>query len=149
MELPEAFRYSYLFRGLSESIIDSIIDMTVTRRCEGGEVLVRQFERSRDLLIILRGEAIIRSASGEPIAEVTSGFLLGEVSLIDDEPRSATVIAKGPCEIAVIPGEKLRATMEVDPVVKGTLLANLSRVLCQRLRAANIQLDALLSKSLR
>lgn len=141
MELPQALKDSYLFRGLDDSHIEAILALAKTKTFMGGDTIVRQFGRDSDLMIVLKGSALIKTFSGEPIAEVGPGGVLGEVSLIDDEPRSATVSSKGETLVAIIPSDALRNMMRHDVQMRCVMLEALSKVLCQRLRSANVQLD--------
>ncbi|MCH7945970.1 MAG: cyclic nucleotide-binding domain-containing protein, partial [Armatimonadetes bacterium] len=95
--------------------------------------------------IVLRGLAQIKTFSGDTIAEVGPGSVLGEVSLIDQEPRSATVVSSGDSVVAVIPADKLRLMMRHDMGMRCVMLENLARLICQRLRTANIQLDGVVA----
>ena len=145
MDLPQALRDSYLFRGLDEPHIDAILALAKTKMFMGGDTIVRQFGHDSDLMIVLKGTAVIKTFSGEPIAEVGPGGVIGEVSLIDDEPRSATVSSKGESKVAVIPSDALRNMMHHDVHMRCVMLDALSKVLCQRLRSANVQLDGALA----
>lgn len=143
MQIPEAFRDNYLFRGLTEKNIDDIMSITSTRSCLGGDTIIRQFGDDLDIMVILKGLAQVKAFSGEVIAEVGPGFVLGEVSLIDDAPRSATVVSKGATEFAVIDGEKLRTLLGHDVGMRAIMFENLAKLLCVRLRVANVHLDAM------
>ena len=145
MELPQALRDNYLFRGLADSHIDDILAMTDTREFDGGDTIVRQFGKDSDLMIVLKGLAQIKTFSGDTIAEVGPGSVLGEISLLDQEPRSATVVSSGPSTVAVIPAEKLRLMMRHDMGMRCVMLENLARLICQRLRTANVQLDGVMA----
>ena len=145
MELPQALRDNYLFRGLADSHIDDILAMTDTREFDGGDTIVRQFGKDSDLMIVLKGLAQIKTFSGDTIAEVGPGSVLGEISLLDQEPRSATVVSSGPSTVAVIPAEKLRLMMRHDMGMRCVMLENLARLICQRLRTANVQLDGVVA----
>lgn len=144
MNQLEAIKHNYLFRGLPAETIDALAEIAETREFAGGETIVRQFDRNNDLMILLSGEARIKTFSGETIAELGSGSIFGEVSLVDDGPRSATVVAAGTTTVLAIPGDKLRQMMDRDSNLRATLILNIARVLAQRLRTANIQLDAAL-----
>lgn len=146
MDVVEAIRFNYLFRGLSKEQIERIAAIVEQRKLDGGDVIVRQFDRDSDMMIIVTGGARIKSFSGESLAEVGPGSVIGEVSLIDDQPRSATVVAVGTTVVAVIPGKKIAELVEQDVALKAQLVLNISKVLCQRLRTANVQLDAILAK---
>ena len=149
MELPQALRDNYLFRGLSAAHIDEILAIASTKSFDGGDTILRQFGRDHDLMVVLKGLALIKTFSGDPIAEVGPGTVLGEVSLIDTEPRSATVTAKGACTVAVIPAEGLQNLMKHDIGMRCVMMENLAKVLCQRLRSANVQLDSAMSPAAR
>lgn len=149
MELPQALRDNYLFRGLSDSHIDDILAITDTREYMGGDTIVRQFGKDSDLMIVLKGLAQIKTFSGDTIAEVGPGSVLGEISLLDQEPRSATVVSSGPSKVAVIPAEKLRLMMRHDMGMRCVMLENLARLICQRLRTANVQLDGVVAGAAR
>lgn len=149
MELPQALRDNYLFRGLSDPHIDAILAMTTVKSYMGGDTLVRQFGKDTDLLIVLRGNAQIKTFSGDTIAEVGPGSVLGEVSLIDDESRSATVISHGDSEVAIIPSDKLKDMMKHDMGMRCVMMENLAKLICQRLRTSNIQLDGMMAGSTR
>jgi CRP-like cAMP-binding protein len=110
-------------------------------------MIVRQFERDDDLIFILEGDARIKSFSGETVAEIGPGSVIGEVALIDSQPRSATVTSIGSTKIARIPGATVRNLMSKDAVVRATLTENIAKVLCRRLRAVNVQLDFALPKT--
>ena len=143
MQTPEAFRDNYLFRGLTQKNIDDIMSITGTRAFLGGDTIIRQFGDDLDIMVVLKGVAHVKAFSGEVIAEVGPGFVLGEVSLIDDAPRSATVVSKGPTEVAVINGEKLRVLLGRDVGMRAIMFENLAKLLCVRLRVANVHLDAM------
>jgi CRP/FNR family cyclic AMP-dependent transcriptional regulator len=142
VNLSEVLQNNYLFRGLSGGQQGAIINLARPTAFNGGDVMVRQFDKNSDLMIVLSGSARIKSFSGDMLAEVGAGSVIGEVSLLDDQPRSATVVAVGPTEAAVIPSAELRGLMSSDASLKAQLLENLGKLLCQRLRIANIQLDA-------
>lgn len=142
MQIPEAFRDNYLFRGLTQKSIDDIMAITSTKSYLGGDTMIRQFGDDLDVLVILKGAAHVKAFSGEVIAEVGPGFVLGEVSLIDDAPRSATVVSKGASEVAVINGDKLRNLLAHDVGMRAVMYENLAKLLCVRLRVANVHLDA-------
>ena len=147
MIVLDALRGNYLFRGLTDAQLDSVIKLAEDRPFEGGDVIIRQFDKNRDLMIVLDGNARIKTYSGETLAEVGEGGVLGEISLLDEQPRSATVVSVEKTLVAVIPAKKLHALMDRDCTLKAQLLYNIGRVLCNRLRAANVQLDGALSST--
>lgn len=147
MDLIESIKHNYVFRGLNGFQINAVAGIVDIRVFDGGQPIARQFEKNSDMMIVIEGGAKITSFSGEEIAEIGPGSLIGEMSLIDDQPRSATVTAAGKTSVAVLPYEKLKGLMIDDRDLAAIVTLNIAKVLAQRLRNANVQLDAMLSKA--
>lgn len=142
-ELAKTLSYNYVFRGLPRNVVAGFAAIADVRTYQGGDVLVQQLDFNSDVLILLEGQARIQSLSGEAVAEFGPGSIVGEISLIDEQPRSATVVAAGDVKAAVIPAEMFRGMLADDPPTAVTILMNISQVLCRRLRTMNVQIDAL------
>ncbi|MBS1706781.1 MAG: cyclic nucleotide-binding domain-containing protein [Armatimonadetes bacterium] len=134
-----------LGRGLDELEVGALVAVSKEKVLEGGEVIARQYERGGDLIMILRGTALVKGFGGEVMAELGPGAVIGEISLVDDEPRSASVVCKGQVTTAVFPRRELVELFKRQPMIEGVIMRNIARVLCSRLRAANIQLDSMLT----
>jgi CRP/FNR family transcriptional regulator, cyclic AMP receptor protein len=79
--------------------------------------------------VVLEGQAIVTSV-GMPRRTMGPGDHFGEISLIDGQPRSATVVAQGPLRTFAIPRDAFQLLLDDHPeVARGLLL-----VLCRRLR---------------
>jgi CRP-like cAMP-binding protein len=141
IELSEALKKTYLLNGLTPEHIEKVVGIAEMRQFEGGDTLIRQFSQESDLILILEGMVRINSFSGERIADAGPGSIIGEMSLIDEKPRSATVVSVGRSKAAVIPSKELWRLMRDDAHLARLILLNVARVLSARLRAANIQLD--------
>lgn len=144
-DLAAALKRNYMLHGLTDDEVARFAAMAEVREYAGGDTLVRQFAKDSDLMIVLEGMARVNSFSGELIAEAGPGSVLGEMSLLDDKPRSATVVAMQGCKVAVISSEKLWQFLDLNPVIAKTVLLNLGRILASRLRSSNIQLDLVVS----
>lgn len=147
IETFDALRNNYLFQGLSERQITDIAALSTTKQFEGGDTIVRQFAKDNDLLIILSGKARVNSFSGEMIAEAGPGGVIGEMSLVDDKPRSATVVSSGQCTALSISNDALWQLMDEEPAIAKVVLLNVGRILTSRLRAANVALDSVVDRS--
>lgn len=143
MDLKNAIANSYIARGLSPAEVDAVAAIAEQRTFPGGATMVRQFEKSSDLMIIMDGRVRINTFSGERIVEVGPGAVTGEIALLDDKPRSATVMSVGGTTVAIIPAAKLKALWQTDPNIELVFLRNLSHVLCDHIRLANMQLEGL------
>lgn len=140
-DVTEALKRTYLMAGLNDEQVKQIEAIANMHNFEGGDTIIRQFSKDSDLLIVIDGQVRINTFSGEKIAEAGPGSVIGEMSLIDDKPRSATVVSMGRARVAVIPSTKLWELMRADANLARLILLNIARILSTRLRAANIQLD--------
>jgi CRP-like cAMP-binding protein len=140
-DLTDALKRTYLMSGLTDEQVKQIETISNMHNFEGGDTIIRQFSKDSDLIIVIEGQVRINTFSGEKIAEAGPGSVIGEMSLIDDKPRSATVVSMGRARVAVIPSVKLWELMREDAHLARLILLNISRILSTRLRAANIQLD--------
>lgn len=140
-DLADALKRTYLMSGCNDEQVKKIETIANLHTFEGGDTIIRQFSKDSDLLIVIDGQVRINTFSGEKIAEAGPGSVIGEMSLIDDKPRSATVVSMGRSRVAVIPSAKLWDLMKEDANLARIVLLNLARILSTRLRAANIQLD--------
>ncbi|HVL39205.1 MAG TPA: cyclic nucleotide-binding domain-containing protein [Fimbriimonadaceae bacterium] len=146
--IKDAIKRTYLLQGLSDEQVEKVAEVCHIKEFDGGEPIVRQYAKDNDLMIVLEGNVRINSFSGEKLAECGPGGVIGEMSLLDDKPRSATVVGLGRCRVALLESESLWGVMNEDCELAKTILLNISRVLCMKLRAANIQLDLTTSRPL-
>lgn len=100
-----------------------------------GAVLLRQGETGVGLFIITAGVVHVTQTNAEGVTrdlgDFERGAVLGEMSLLDDMPRTATVIAAEDTHALVIPVWDFRASLRESPEIAIKLLS----ILSQRLRA--------------
>jgi CRP-like cAMP-binding protein len=86
---------------------------------------------------VLDGQARVER-DGKTMARLGKGDFVGEVSIIDQQPRSASVIAESPMTLLVVSARSFGALLDdVPPLRKKVMVA-----LCERLRAADAKLAA-------
>ncbi len=141
MKLEQAIRESYLVRGLSEEEIESIVKIAQQKTFTDGQTLMRAGEIGHELAIILVGAARIVTPTGDRLADVGPGRVVGEISLLDEAPRSATIVSAGTTTVASIPFDRLRELMQAHPSIELGILRNLSKVLCEHIRKDNVHLE--------
>jgi hypothetical protein len=76
------------------------------RRLDVGEALVEQGEPGRDMFLLLDGLLDVE-IDGETVARVGAGAVLGELAILGDGRRQATLRARRPCRVAVLPAEAI------------------------------------------
>jgi CRP-like cAMP-binding protein len=100
---------SALERELSVAIIGSDPPF---RRLRPKETLVEQGEPGDELFLLFDGVLQVE-IDGEPVTEVGPGAILGEMALLENGRRTATLRAATPCRVAVVPGDRIdRAALE-------------------------------------
>jgi CRP-like cAMP-binding protein len=143
LELRKLLARNYVFRGLPDTVIATLAGLAVKRPFASGEVLVERFGPGTDLFVLLEGTACIHASGGGTIAEFGPGSIIGEISLVDQQPRSATVEATTAGTAAVIPLSALRGAIKMDPGIGLAIMSNIAHVLCLRLRHMNEIVDAI------
>jgi len=132
-----------LFSKLTAAQAALVADAVVKRRYKRGEPIVEQGKRSHALTIILTGRARVVStdARGREVilATMHAGDYVGEMSLIDQQPHSASVLAEVQTDVLVLGQQEFSMCLpEVDSMAYAVL-----RGLVQRLRVADRKIESL------
>jgi len=132
-----------LFSGLQPDELAKFAELVRERSYPKGSVILFQADPG-DSLYILRAGRVKVVLIGEDGREVILGVLepgahFGELALIDDQPRSAHVIAMEDAQLLVLRREDFRRRVEANPTVAWALLSELSR----RLRRADEKIGGL------
>jgi CRP/FNR family cyclic AMP-dependent transcriptional regulator len=127
---------TYLHR-LTPHARDCLRTMTPCRRAEPGDVLISQGATERHVVLLHAGISKVTALTTEGVESLLAirvgGDLIGEMSALNDLPRSATVTACTPLAFSVIGRAQLQAFLEQQP---GAALA-LAGMVADRLRWAN------------
>ena len=115
-----------------------------------GAEIIREGEGGDFMLMLLEGRIDVhkrdRWNSPQVLASVEAGRTLGEMSMIDGEPRFATCIATEPSLIAVLDRESLARIIVEQPLLGAKILMELVLMLSHRLRATSQRLLGLLDE---
>lgn len=132
-----------LFSMLTNEQAQTIADGVVKRRYRRGEIIVEQGRKSDALFILLSGRArvITSDARGREVilAVLEPGDYLGEMSLIDGDPHSATVRAEVQTDVLVLGRTEFGACLPEASSLSYAIL----RGLVARLRNADRQIESL------
>ena len=131
-----------LFDGLTLTQRARVASLVVAREVEPGTVLVREGDPAAELLVIQQGSVDVtkRVAGAEHehrIATLEAGATVGEMTLLDRAPRSATVRAAATTRVGSLSMDRLAQLSRSEPDIERQLLANLSKELSRRLRFNN------------
>ena len=139
----DAIRRVPLFTMLTASQAQGIADVVVRQRYKRGDFILRQGGKSDALFILLSGRAHVMVADDRGrevvLALVKPGDYVGEMSLIDDQPHSASVVADVQCDVLVLARAPFAACLPKN----ANLAYSVLRGLVRRLRGANRQIESL------
>ncbi len=110
-----------LFAGLTKHQLNEVARLCFEARYAPGEVMLKELDRGQQMLVIVAGTARIER-NGRKIATVGSGDVVGEMSLIDGLPRSASVIAETDVDGIALYRTAFRKLMDEIPTLCGRLL---------------------------
>ena len=128
-----------LFRGLDDATIDDILSCMQARRYAAGELICRQGEPSDSLFLLRSGVAkafVLRGSSATTIARLRPGDVIGEVGVVTNLPRSASVIARSDVTVFQLGRDDVASLLARHP----RLLANITQVIGGRLAKMNADL---------
>ncbi|RXH13882.1 Crp/Fnr family transcriptional regulator [Bradyrhizobium guangzhouense] len=129
------------FGGLSDTSLDLLISMLVERQFEAGAAIVAEGEPGRSMFIVKSGRlAVSKQANAGgiiPLSALEPGDFFGEMTLIEMQNRSATVVAESETVLYELTAQKLYACYKADIHAYVIVLQNINRELCRRLRRAD------------
>ncbi len=110
-----------LFAGLDKKHLSQISSLVTQIEVGEGKELTREGEHGNEFIIILEGEAEVR-VGGEVIATRGPGDYFGEIALVANRPRTATVVAMTPMKIEVIGRREFQTMLHDNPGIATELL---------------------------
>ncbi len=128
-----------LFDGFDETDVAHLATYMPCYRAPAGAPIIREDDIGDFLVLVLSGivEITKRDGSGiaAPLSTVGAGKTLGEMSVIDGQPRFASCVALEDAEFAVLDRDHLTRIIADDPRLGNKLLIVMVQLLSQRLRS--------------
>lgn len=131
------------FGGLSDAGLDLLVSMLVERRFDAGATVVAEGEPGRSMFIVHSGQLVVSKRidadSGGVIrmSSLEPGDFFGEMTLIEMQNRSATVVADSPTVLYELTARDLYTCYKTDIHAYVMVMQNVARELCRRLRRAD------------
>jgi CRP-like cAMP-binding protein len=120
-----------LFSGLSKRHLNRIAEVAKSRRYSRYSTIVRAGDPGDAFFVILDGTVLVKTPGKRP-KRLAAGDSFGEMALLDDAPRSATVDADDEVLVMLLGRKAFNRILEKEPKISMALL----RTLAKRLRAA-------------
>lgn len=132
-----------LFSGLTDSQVERLAAGSVRRNFPRGRTIVAEGEPSQSLYILLSGRAKVQRSDTEGkeviLSVLTAGECFGEMSLIDDAPRSASVITLESSDFMSIAKDSFKSVLVSSPEISLRIMKGLVK----RLREADKKIETL------
>jgi CRP/FNR family transcriptional regulator, cyclic AMP receptor protein len=111
-----------LFARCSKKELAKIAGLADEIDIPAGKVLTKEGDRGREFFVLLEGDAEV-SREGSPLALLGAGDFFGEIALVTDKARTATVTATSPMRTLVITDRAFRELLRNSPEIQGKVLA--------------------------
>ena len=137
----ELLRQTDLFQGLTPEELGKITGISAKEAHDAGAVVFEEGRTGEKFYLILKGEVriskLIPGVGEEALVILKKGSYFGEMSLIDNQPRSAHAICNKPSELMVIEQADFEKLLQKDKELAYKLLWTFLRTLSRRLRETN------------
>ena len=120
-EVLEVLAAVPMLSGLSKKQLEFVSRVTTETIIKAGTTIVEQGARGREAMFLLEGRAdVLRD--GSKVAEMHPGDVIGEMSLVNEEPRNATVVATADSRLLVMNAREFASLLAENPEVSMAIL---------------------------
>ncbi len=116
------------FDGFTPAELAKVGSLVEEVQAEEGAVLTEQGKPGQECYVIVDGEASVE-IGGEEKAVVGPGTMIGEMALIDNRPRSATIRAKKPMKLLALNTKHFKTMLEEMPSANKAVMSRLTELL--------------------
>jgi CRP/FNR family transcriptional regulator, cyclic AMP receptor protein len=122
----KSLRQAPLFEGLSKRELTELARRSEDMELDAGTVLCREGDVGQEFFVILDGEVEVKR-KGKRIGTRGAGDFIGEIALLEDIKRTATVTAKTPLHVFVLTRPAFQHLVNEHPAVERKVLRTLAR----------------------
>ncbi len=117
----DAIAHVPLFARCSRNELRTIAQLADEIDLPAGKVLTKEGTRGREFFVLLEGSAEVQS-DARPLPSLGPGDFFGEIALVTDAPRTATVTASTEVRALVITDRAFRELLRTSPEIQGRVL---------------------------
>jgi CRP-like cAMP-binding protein len=114
-----------LFSACSRKELNEVAGIADEIDLSEGKELTRQGEPGREFFVLVDGTADVQKGMRR-VNQLGAGDFFGEISLVTDRPRTATVVATSPVRALVITDRSFRALLEHQPGIQTKVMSALA-----------------------
>ena len=105
-----------LFSGCSKKELGQVSRIADEIDLRAGKTLIKEGSPGREFFVLVDGTAEIRR-KGKKIDSAGPGDFFGEMALLSDQPRNATVVTTSPVDALVVTARNFRTLIETNPLI--------------------------------
>jgi CRP/FNR family transcriptional regulator, cyclic AMP receptor protein len=121
----EHLRSVPLFSSCSQKDLERIAKASEEITMTAGSMITDQGQTGREAFIVVEGTVTVKR-NGKKVASLGPGTVVGELSLLDHGPRTATVICDTDCKLLLLDQRHFMPVLEQVPTLAHKLLASLA-----------------------
>jgi CRP/FNR family transcriptional regulator, cyclic AMP receptor protein len=121
-----ALKRAPLFEGLSRKELTHLARVSEDLEIPAGTALCKEGEIGHEFFVIVEGKVEI-TRNGKRVATRGGGEFVGEIALLEQTPRTATVTAKSPLRVFVLTDKHFRDLVKESPAVERKVMRALAR----------------------
>jgi CRP-like cAMP-binding protein len=122
----EALKRAPLFEGLSKKELTQLARVSEDLEVPAGKVLCKEGDIGHEFFVIIDGQVEV-TRNGQPVATRGSADFVGEIALLEQTTRTATVTAKTPLRLFVLTSSSFKTLIDDNPSVERKVLRALAR----------------------
>jgi|SRR5215211_755065 len=122
----QALKQTPLFEDLSRKELTQLARVSDDVEVSAGQLLCKEGDIGHEFFVIIEGEVDV-TRKGKRVATRGSGSFLGEIALLEQVPRMATVKTKTPVRCFVLTSKDFRHLVDANPSVERKVLRALAR----------------------
>ena len=113
-----------LFASCSKSDLRQIAMLADEVDRDEGRTLIREGERAREFFVVVEGSLRV-TRKGDKVGDLGAGDVVGEIALVTDMPRTATVTTSSPVRLLVLTDRGFRDLLDQSPAIATKILKSL------------------------
>jgi CRP-like cAMP-binding protein len=122
----KSLRQAPLFEGLSKKELTELARRSEDMELDAGTVLCREGEIGQEFFVIVDGEVDVKR-KGRRLGTRGAGDFIGEIALLEDMERTATVTARTPLRVFVLTRPTFQHLVNENPAVERKVMRALAR----------------------
>ena len=144
-EIREKLKQISLFQGISDSKerLEKIVSKLKEKKVKAGDLIVKEGDIGDEVYIIKQGSVRVlkNTLENDTYTVITlssnENIFFGELALVDNDTRSASVMAETECDLLVFSRDSFNKLAEEDPYLGFKITHSIAKIIATRLRKAN------------